>query len=196
MIPATPTPALETLDAVDRAFVAYAGRSRTTAARVPPPEPATSGTVADRLLAAIPQVWADLATRVEEARSRGVEVVAISGAGRGTGRTTVVECLARTLAARGWRVDRRDSPPLPMDGGAGRDGGLVLVDAASWFPGGPLRRDWLQRQSLGCDAVILVRTVEQPPCAARAAMLESLGLRVLGEVLTMVPPAVAAVSIA
>lgn len=155
-----------------------------------------SGTVADRLLAAIPQVWADLAARVEEARSRGVEVVAISGAGRGTGRTTVVECLARTLAARGWRVDRRDSPPLPMDGGAGRDGGLVLVDAASWFPGGPLRRDWLQRQSLGCDAVILVRTVEQPPCAARAAMLESLGLRVLGEVLTMVPPAVAAVSIA
>ena len=148
-----------------------------------------TGTLVDRLLRVVPDAWGRLAARVEDAHGDGAEVIAITGARRGEGRTTLVECLARALVARGRRVECHDRVPRDM-ASAGRDGrGIVLVDAGVWFPGGPFRRAWLERQSLGCHAVILVRRADQPACEARGAALEAVGLKVLGEVLTMTPPA-------
>lgn len=146
------------------------------------------GSIVDRLLRIVPHALSHLADRVEDAHRDGAEVIAITGARRGEGRTTLVECLARMLSARGRRVECHDRVPLaPVSGG--RDGGgIVLVDPGVWFPGGPLRMAWLQRQSLGCHAVILVRRIDQPACDARGTALEAVGLRVLGEVLTMTPP--------
>jgi hypothetical protein len=151
------------------------------------------GTLVDRLLRVVPQAWAHLAQRVEDAHRGGAEVIAITGARRGEGRSTLVECLARVLAAGGRRVECHDRVPLELTP-AGRDGGsIVLVDAGVWFPGGPLRRAWLERQSLGCHAAILVRRADQPACEARGAALEAVGLKVLGEVLTMVPPMISGI---
>lgn len=152
-----------------------------------------TGTLVDRLLRVVPQAWAHLAQRVEDAHRDGAEVIAITGARRGEGRSTLVECLARVLAAGGRRVECHDRAPLELKP-AGRDGGsIVLVDAGVWFPGGPLRRAWLERQSLGCHAAILVRRADQPACEARGAALEAVGLKVLGEVLTMVPPMISGI---
>jgi len=152
-----------------------------------------TGTLVDRLLRVVPQAWAHLAQRVEDAHRDGAEVIAITGARRGEGRSTLVECLARVLAAGGRRVECHDRAPLELTP-AGRDGGsIVLVDAGVWFPGGPLRRAWLERQSLGCHAAILVRRADQPACEARGAALEAVGLKVLGEVLTMVPPVISGI---
>jgi hypothetical protein len=154
------------------------------------------GSLVDRLLRVVPHAWAHLATRVEDAHREGAEVIAITGARRGEGRTTVVECLTQTLVARGRRVECLDRAPLEL-APIGRNGGsIVLVDAGIWFPTGPLRRAWLERQSLGCHAVILVRRADQPACEARAAALEASGLKVLGEVLTMTPPATSGVRVA
>jgi hypothetical protein len=156
------------------------------------PQPITDdgmGTLVDRLLRVVPHAWSHLAERVEDAHRDGAEVIAITGARRGEGRTTLVGCLARAIMARGRRVECHDRVPLEL-ASAGREGGtIVLVDAGVWFPGGPLRRAWLERQSLGCHAVILVRGADQPACPARGAALEAVGLKVLGEVLTMTPPA-------
>ena len=156
------------------------------------PQPITDdgmGTLVDRLLRVVPHAWSHLAKRVEDAHRDGAEVIAITGARRGEGRTTLVEALARALMARGRRVECHDRVPLEL-ASAGREGGtIVLVDAGVWFPGGPLRRAWLERQSLGCHAVILVRSADQPACPARGVALEAVGLKVLGEVLTMTPPA-------
>ena len=156
------------------------------------PQPITDdgmGTLVDRLLRVVPHAWSHLAKRVEDAHRDGAEVIAITGARRGEGRTTLVGGLARALMARGHRVECHDRVPLEL-ASAGREGGtIVLVDAGVWFPGGPLRRAWLERQSLGCHAVILVRSADQPACPARGVALEAVGLKVLGEVLTMTPPA-------
>ena len=156
------------------------------------PQPITDdgmGTLVDRLLRVVPHAWSHLAKRVEDAHRDGADVIAITGARRGEGRTTLVEGLARALMARGRRVECHDRVPLEL-ASAGREGGtIVLVDAGVWFPGGPLRRAWLERQSLGCHAVILVRSADQPACPARGVALEAVGLKVLGEVLTMTPPA-------
>lgn len=156
------------------------------------PQPITDdgmGTLVDRLLRVVPHAWSHLAKRVEDAHHAGADVIAITGARRGEGRTTLVEGLARALMARGRRVECHDRVPLEL-ASAGREGGtIVLVDAGVWFPGGPLRRAWLERQSLGCHAVILVRGADQPACPARGVALEAVGLKVLGEVLTMTPPA-------
>jgi len=201
------TPATATLDVVDRAFLWHADQARRQPPRPAPvapvpvtgathsehivPEPITDngmGTLVDRLLRVVPHAWSHLAQRVEDAHRDGAEVIAITGARRGEGRTTLVGCLARALAARGRRVECHDRAPLEL-ASAARDGGsIVLVDAGVWFPGGPLRRAWLERQSLGCHAVMLVRRADQPACEARGAALEAVGLKVLGEVLTMVPP--------
>jgi len=216
------TPATATLDAVDRAFLWHADRTRrhpsrpsqvlstnaaaavseaiaprpAAAALVPAaaihPQPISDdgmGTLVDRLLRVVPHAWSHLAKRVEDAHRDGAEVIAITGARRGEGRTTLVGCLAQALMARGRRVECHDRVPLELSS-PGREGGtIVLVDAGVWFPGGPLRRAWLERQSLGCHAVILVRSADQPACPARGVALEAVGLKVLGEVLTMTPPA-------
>jgi hypothetical protein len=153
------------------------------------------GSLVDRLLRVVPHAWAHLATRVEDAHREGAEVVAITGARRGEGRTTVVECLKQTLVARGRRVECLDRAPLELASRGSDGGSIVLVDAGIWFPAGPLRRAWLERQSLGCHAVILVRRADQPACEARAAALEAVGLKVLGEVLTMTQPATSGVRV-
>jgi len=155
-----------------------------------------AGTLVERLLRAVPQAWAYLARRVEEAHCDGAEVIAITGARRGEGRTTVVACLAQTLAARGRQVECHYRVPGELPASGGNGGTIVLVDAGVWFPGGPLRRAWLARQSLGCQAAILVRRADQPECAARGVAIESVGLKVLGEVLTMVPPATSGIRVA
>jgi len=156
-------------------------------------------TLVDRLLRAVPQAWANLAQRVEDAHRDGAEVIAVTGARRGEGRTTMIECLSRTLAARGRHVECRASVPLelsmPSASTGDRGGCIVLVDAGVWFPGGPFRKAWLARQSIGCQAAILVRRADQPECAARGVALEAVGLKVLGEVLTMVPPSVSAIRV-
>jgi len=156
-------------------------------------------TLVDRLLRAVPQAWANLAQRVEDAHRGGAEVIAVTGARRGEGRTTMIECLARTLAARGRHVECHASVPLelsmPSASTGDRGGCIVLVDAGVWFPGGPFRKAWLARQSIGCQAAILVRRADQPECAARGVALEAVGLKVLGEVLTMVPPSVSAIRV-
>jgi hypothetical protein len=216
------TPSATMLDAVDRGFlrwlaerpplrasvadaapVAAADRSppaTTVAAATPPlpevwqpPDPGPSAPLVDRLLHAAPRSWETIARRVEDAHRDGAGVVAVAGGRRGEGRTTVVECLARTLAARGRRVEIVDTATAAAALSGGRDGGaIVLVDAGVWFPGGPIRRAHVERVSLGCDAVILVRREGQPQCAARGTAIEAAGLRLLGEVLTMVPVADAA----
>ena len=156
-------------------------------------------TLVDRLLRAVPQAWANLAQRVEDAHRDGAGVIAITGARRGEGRTTVVECLARALVSRGRRVTCHASVTpersLPAIWPGDSEDCIVLIDAGVWFPGGPLRRAWLARQSVGCHAAILVRRADQPQCAARGAALEAVGLKVLGEVLTMVPPSTSAIRV-
>ena len=146
-------------------------------------------TLVDRLLRAVPGAWANLAERVEDARRSGAVVIAITGARRGEGRTTVVQCLSRALAQRGLRVECHDRAPVETDHSTAlHDEGIVLVDAGVWFPSGPLRRAWLERQSLGCHAAIVVRRADQPECAARGVALAAVGLRVLGEIITMAAP--------
>jgi len=181
-------------------IAAAAGASMPAAVAVMPPPGAVpspaaaavrvvTGTLVERLLAAVPDAWTGLAQRVEERHRGDAVVIAVTGARRGEGRTTIVRCLARVLAARGHAVECVSSPPLePGLLGGGRPP-IVLVDAGVWFPGGPLRRSWIERQSLGCHAVILVRRADQPECPARAAACVAVGLDVVGEVLTMVPPA-------
>ena len=224
------TPAIATLDAVDRAFLWHADQARRQPPRFAPaiPVPVTTaiypapitpapitpapitpapitpapitddgmGTLVDRLLRVVPHAWDHLAQRVEDAHRDGAEVIAIAGACRGEGRTTLVGCLARSLAARGRRVECHDRVPPELASACRDSGSIVLVDAGVWFPGGPLRRAWLERQSLGCHAVILVRRADLPPCAARCAALEAVGLKVLGEVLTMAPPATSGIRVA
>lgn len=188
------------LDAVDLAFVrrlpvresqAVAGAAPShCAARQPrsgPREPPSAG-IADRLLAAVPDTWIGLSQAVEERHRAGSIVFAVAGSGPAEGRTTIVECLARSLATRGAEVEIAATAPaeipVPRPGGPSP---IVLVDAGVWFPAGPLRRGWLERRSLGCHAVILVRRSDAPPCPQRGPACAAVGLDVLGEVVTMVP---------
>lgn len=151
----------------------------------PPPDPGPGGPLVDRLLHAAPDAWGAIARRVEDAHAAGASVVAITGARRGEGRSTVAACVARALVARGRPAEVRDR--APVDVGRRADAPIVIVDAGIWFPGGPIRRAWVERQSLGCQAAILVRQAGQPPCPARGAAIEAVGLVLVGEVLTMVP---------
>lgn len=156
-------------------------------------EPAVRGSsgaegLVERLLHAAPAEWERVALRIEEARRGGSEVIAVTGARRGEGRTTVVACLARLLADRGWRVECCREVPFALEPSAGAgDRRIVLVDPGVWFSAGPIRRAWLMRQAIGCPAVLLVRSADQPECPARGVALESLGMTVLGEVVTRVP---------
>lgn len=211
-----------TLDALDRAFLWRAEQARqwptelletlASPAATSPAETKVAETkvseanlsasgddsLVDRLLRTVPDAWSHLAQRVEDAHRDGGLVVAVTGARHGEGRTTLVECLRRTLIARGRRVACCVSAPVDVEMVLRADdpgGCIVLVDAGIWFPGGPLRRGWLERQSLGCNAVILVRRADQPECPARGVALEAVGLNVIGEVLTMSPPATTAIRV-
>jgi hypothetical protein len=162
------------------------------------PQPGDDSLV-DRLLRTVPDAWSHLAQRVEDAHRDGGLVIAVTGARHGEGRTTLVECLRRTLLARGRRVACCTCAPVDVATVLQADepgGCIVLVDAGIWFPGGRLRRGWLERQSLGCNAAILVRRADQPECPARGVALEAVGLKVIGEVLTMSPPATTAIRVA
>jgi hypothetical protein len=130
-----------------------------------PPDPGPGGPLVDRLLHAAAPAWEAIARRVEEAHAAGAFVVAVTGGRRREGRSTVVACLARTLVARGRRVEVCDRAPVDADLRA--DAPIVLVDAGIWFPGGPIRRGRVECESLGCHAAILVRQAGQPPCPAR-----------------------------
>jgi len=199
---AEPVPA-----AVDVATAATAATAATTAAAATTAVTATTGmavpqpgddSLVDRLLRTVPDAWSHLAQRVEDAHRDGGLVIAVTGARHGEGRTTLVECLRRTLLARGRRVACCACAPVDVETVLRADdpgGCIVLVDAGIWFPGGPLRRGWLERQSLGCNAVILVRRADQPECPARGVALEAVGLKVIGEVLTMSPPATTAIRV-
>lgn len=184
------------LDAVDLAFVRRLPRCQPTSAAESGPvperpqmgvrEPLAEG-ITDRLLAAVPDTWIGLAQRVEERHRAGSVVFAVAGGEAAEGRTTIVECLARALAARGNTVEIAAAAPaeIPVPR-PGRPSQIVLVDAGVWFPTGPLRHGWLQRRSFGCHAVILVRRSDALPCPQRGPACAAVGLDVLGEVVTMV----------
>lgn len=149
----------------------------------------------DRLLIAGQEQWECLADEVEVARRDGHRVIAVVGCEPGEGRTTLVECLARSLRDRGRDVvvlatadDASTIDGARSDGGHDHDRRIVLVDAGVWFPPGPIRRQRLVQDSVGCDAAILVRRADRDPVAARATALAALGMSVLGEVVTFASP--------
>jgi hypothetical protein len=144
----------------------------------------------DRLLAAGQEQWECLADEVEVARRDGHRVIAVVGGEPGEGRTTLVDCLAHTLRDRGRDVTVLTSTDdaTDIDGGHGNDRRIVLIDAGVWFPPGPIRRQKLVQESVGCDAAILVRRADREPVAARATALAALGMSVLGEVVTFAAP--------
>lgn len=156
---------------------------------LPEPRCPDGGSVLDRLLHAAWPQWNRLAETVEEARSRGRRVIAITGGEPREGRSTLVAGLARVLRARG-----RDVVEAGPEAGGGaseptHDKRIVLVDAGIWFPPGPIRRQRLVVASLGCEAAILVRRADRQAAPAREAVLESLGIEVLGEVVSFSPAA-------
>jgi hypothetical protein len=192
-----------TLDEIDAAFLsrwrlgADGWNAGSGAATVSPTVPEGDGLLVDRLLHAAWQEWNGLAAHVEAARLRGRRVCAVAGGEPREGRTTLVDCLATVLRERGRDV--RCTTPQELaaatapDTGQSHDKRIVLVDAGIWFPPGPIRRHWLARCVVGCEAAILVRRADRRPAAARHTVLESLGIEVLGEVLTFtddVPSAV------
>lgn len=192
-----------TLDIVDHAFLTHAASVQGTPVSGVDRDPDGNRDVArprgdvrgdrddivGRLLRAVPDDWGRVARRVEQARRAGAVVIAVAGGCHGEGRTTVVRCLARVLEDRGWTVQCHDAAPVEtaptLSGGDAR--GIVLVDAGIWFPSGPLRRAWLQRQSLGCHAALLVRRDDQPEYPERVRTLEAAGVQVLGEIVTRIP---------
>jgi len=144
----------------------------------------------DRLLVVGQEEFECLADEVEVARRDGHRVIAVIGGEPGEGRTTLVDCLARTLQKRGREVTVLLSADdaTDLDGGHGNDRRIVLVDAGVWFPPGPIRRQKLVQESVGCDAAILVRRADREPMAARVTALAALGMSVLGEVVTFAAP--------
>jgi len=158
------------------------------AAELPPasaPEAFASDLV-EQLLEQAPEAWESLAARVEQAHAEGLRVVAVAGAERGEGRSTVVAGIARALQQRGRRVVCGTQAPLvkeesdvPPD-----DETIVLVDAGVWFPPGPIRRKVLARCALGCDTLLFVRRQDVPECLAYQQALAAIGMPVLGVVLT------------
>jgi hypothetical protein len=200
-----------TLDWLDRAFVGRLvplPRGAVPEAVVPAPQPEPGGmnpvaapvtatvaegpSIVDRLLEAVPSEWDGLADAVHASAREGRRVVAVTGGKRGEGRSTVVAGIEAVLRRRGARVMTADRPPLLQDTTEAhgcRAADVVLVDAGPWFNSGPIRRAHLERAALGYDAVLLVRRADAPPCPAWQKALEMVGLPVIGEALTFVPPA-------
>jgi hypothetical protein len=157
----------------------------TPAAATEPLQPAMpTGPVLDRLLVAAWPQWNRLADTVEEARTRGRRVIAVAGGEPGEGRSTLVAGLVRVLRDRGRAVVETGPDGIDAAQQPAHDKRIVLVDAGIWFPPGPIRRQRLTIASLGCEAVILVRRADRQAAPAREAVLESLGIEVLGEVVS------------
>lgn len=160
-----------------------------------PPSPVQDPVVA-ALLATCPEQWARLADRVEAAWAAGERIIAVAGRARGDGVSTVVHGLAHVLRERGALMTCREHRAAGDRTGADSadDGRPVLVDGGAWFPSGPVHRGRLARAAFGCQAAILVRRASGRPSPAHAAALATLGVRVLGEVVTFAEaPAPAAV---
>jgi len=178
---------------------AAAGPGRERSPRPMPPTPIADAPLVERLLAAAWDDWHALAACVEDARLAGRRVIAVAGSRPGEGRSTLVACLAAALRARGRDVVCAQPHDCAEAAGAGsrlHDRRIVLLDAGVWFPPGPLHRQRLMVSSLGVDAAILVRRSDAPGGTARRAALESLGIEVLGEVLTFTPTGETAVGTA
>ncbi|HBB75010.1 MAG TPA: hypothetical protein DC048_11245 [Planctomycetaceae bacterium] len=178
---------------------AAAGPGRERSPRPMPPTPIADAPLVERLLAAAWDDWHALAACVEDARLAGRRVIAIAGSRPGEGRSTLVACLAAALRARGRDVVCAQPHDCAEAAGVGsrlHDRRIVLLDAGVWFPPGPLHRQRLMVSSLGVDAAILVRRSDAPGGTARRAALESLGIEVLGEVLTFTPTGETAVGTA
>ena len=193
-----------TLDWLDTAFLtrqprpnpaAPAATPNTSQAMPPavmPPGPrlasATSEeSVVARLLEAVPSEWGSLAAAIESAALTGVKVVAFTGGERNEGRSTIVVGVAEVLRRRGRSVAIHAQAPLllPIDEAEeARAAEIVLVDAGPWFTTGPVRRRTVERAALGCDAAVLVRRADKPPCPAWNEVLAAIGLTVIGEALT------------
>jgi hypothetical protein len=195
-----------TLDWLDTAFLTRQPRPEPAApaaapnppgamlpAAIPPgPRPSdTSATSEDsvvaRLLEAVPSAWGSLAAAIESAALTGVKVVAFTGGERSEGRSTIVVGVAEVLRCRGRSVAIHAQAPLllPIDEAEeARAAEIVLVDAGPWFTTGPVRRRTVERAALGCDAAVLVRRADRPPCPAWNEVLTAIGLTVIGEAVT------------
>lgn len=184
-----------TVDLVDHAFLRRLAGSVAPASASAPPLPAIEASpqppvpddpVVSALLAEYPEQWGRLARHVEAAWSAGERVVAVAGRARGDGVSTVVRGLAHVLRQRGTAVTCLDAHPARAgeETDSAAEGRPVLVDGGVWFPTGPVHRGRLARAALGCHAAVLVRRTGRSPCPAHAAALATLGIRVLGEVVT------------
>jgi hypothetical protein len=143
--------------------------------------------VVARLLEAVPSEWGSLAAAIESAALAGVKVVAFTGGERKEGRSTIVVGVAEVLRRRGRSVAIHAQAPLllPIDEAEeARAAEIVLVDAGPWFTTGPVRRRTVERAALGCDAAVLVRRADKPPCPAWNEVLAAIGLTVIGEAVT------------
>lgn len=154
-----------------------------------PPEAsaAAEASVVSRLLEAVPSEWDSLAAAIESAALAGGNVVAFTGGERSEGRSTIVVGVAEVLRRRGRTVAIHAQAPLllPFDEAErAREAEIVLVDAGPWFTAGPVRRRTIERAALGCDAVVLVRRADAPPCPAWTEALAAIGLEVVGEAVT------------
>ena len=159
------------------------------------------------LLVALPAQWKAITDRVVEAQESGHRIIAIAGHRVQEGRTTIAQGLFTILSASGWQVrclnsmqelwcgliDDSQSVPWYRDragssvsgsSGSGSRQSIVLVDAGIWFTRGPFRRREMALRVFGCDAVLLVRHADVPPCPHRQQLLGELGVFPIGEVVT------------
>lgn len=154
------------------------------------------------LLAALPAQWKAITDRVVEAQESGHRIIAIAGHRVQEGRTTIAQGLFTILSASGWQVrclnsmqelwceliDDSQSVAWHRDRAgtsvSGSRQSIVLVDAGIWFTRGPFRRREMALRVFGCDAVLLVRHADVPPCPNRQQLLGELGVFPIGEVVT------------
>jgi hypothetical protein len=192
------------IDLIDRAFIGrFQGEpvegesvelldSRPCGGELPGGEKRVDRPASSPLAAApVPDAWAAIASELEAANDAGCRVIAVVAARRGEGCSTVAQGAVRALVARGRRAACVTKPPLQLASGDS-EADIIVVEAGSWFPPGPIRRHHLARQAFGCDAVILVRRADRPRCEAHADALAAIGLCVLGEVETFADGAASA----
>ena len=153
------------------------------------------------LLTAVQDQWETLANRVVDARNKGHRIIAIAGHHAQEGRTTVVRGIAAVLRSHGWQVrclrssqelwreltansGRWQQQDVPGCGESHANEDLTLVDSGVWFSPGPFRKQDIASRVFGCDAALLVRHADVPPCPNRQQLLSSLGVFPIGEVVT------------